>query len=103
MTDRRRAAREARDKISEQLRLEGLRVAYERGIKLLKDDTVPATAQAALVRVMLQAGGVLNAPEDDRPGKELHEMTADEVAQALAETQEALATGRGPSREGVFG
>ncbi|WP_020181496.1 hypothetical protein [Methylopila sp. M107] len=87
MTTRRRLAVEARGDVLDDLRIEGLNAAYRRAIKLLEDDTAPATAHASLIRCMFDAGGLLRADQDDEREKELHEMTADEVAVALRQAQ----------------
>lgn len=89
MSDKRRQAVQARENVLDQLQLEGLEAAYRRAIRLLDDDTAPATAHASIIRAIFDVGGLRAGPDDDRP-KELHEMTAEEVDEALEEARARL-------------
>lgn len=87
----RQKANAARDGVIDRLRLEGLEAAYERAIKLLRDDDVPATAQANMVRTVFAAGGMLNAPETEVLDKEPHNMTAAEIDEAIVSLRRQMA------------
>ena len=84
MSSKAKSGREALANRLEQLRLEGLEAAYRRGIRMLNDDETPATAQATLVRIFFQAAGLTGA-DAEAPEKEPHEMTAEELAQEIAQ------------------
>lgn len=99
MSNRQRA-NAARETVIDKLRQDGLTAAYERAIKLLNDDSVPATAQASLVRVVFGAAGVLNVPERDGDDKEAHEMSAEEIHAKLVQLRAELSLQQ--AQEGVF-
>lgn len=99
MSTGRQRGRDALSQILDDLRLEGLFIAYERAKKILLDDRAPATAHAQLVRCFFAAGG-LGTDAAEQPEKEAHEMTAAELNAALAK----ILAGVGRSRDDdVFG
>jgi len=73
----------------EQLRMEGLAEAYSRGIKILRDDSAPATAHAQIVRIIFAAAGLGNA-DADVPEKDPHEMTGEELREAAERALSSL-------------
>lgn len=58
---------------------EGARLAYGALKRVLADPRATSQALATSARTMLQAGGYLERIEDVSPGKQLHEMTAEEL------------------------
>ena len=96
---RRQEARTALANTLDDLRLEGLKAAYRRAVKILNDDQAPATAHAVLVRVMFQASG-LGSPVAEEPDKDAHEMTAEELDAAI---QKIVGAKDQTSAPGIFG
>ena len=81
MTTRRQQGRAALSRTLDEIRLEGLRAAYERGTKILQDDGAPPTAHAQIIRCFFAAAG-LGTVDAEQPEKEAHEMSADELREA---------------------
>ena len=68
------------------IRGEGARAAYRRGLKILNDDRASPTAQASIIRSFFQASG-MSPTAADGVEKPAYEMTADELHNAMAALQ----------------
>lgn len=84
MTSRTMIADKRRDLI-ERIQTEGAEAAYEAALAVCLDPKAPAPARATCATTILRAGGYLNIKAEDQVPKELHEMTADELAASLRE------------------
>lgn len=62
---------------------EGLQAAYDGLMRVLRNPKASDTALSSASRTMLEAGGVLKAPEDGGE-KEPHEMIANELQAKIA-------------------
>lgn len=71
------------------IQTEGAEAAYAAALAVCLDPKAPAPARATCATTILRAGGFLNAKEDVAP-KELHEMTAAELAARADELEAAL-------------
>lgn len=85
MTDQKTGA-ETRAELEEYIAVVGLRVAVETAVAICKDPKATAAARASATNSLMRAGALGGFarnydPADD--GKELHELSADELAQRL--------------------
>lgn len=103
MSAGRQRGRDALSQILDDLRLEGLPIAYERAKAILRDNKAPATAHAQLIRCFFAAGG-LGTDAAEQPEKAAHEMTAAELNEALAKILADVGRSRDAERDDdVFG
>lgn len=72
-----------RAEIMRQIATEGAGIGYRAVKRIANSPTAPAAAQVQAGRILLQAAGLIEAPQetgrDGRPGKSLSEMTRDEL------------------------
>lgn len=84
---------DGREAILRQARTDGLKVAYETAMELCREKTAPAQARAAMVRTILEIGGVLDFRDRavNSAKKQLHEMDGEELEAAAAEVRRRIA------------
>jgi hypothetical protein len=80
-----------RDVLTRRMRAEGAVVAFETALAICKDPKASAAAKASAVNSLLRAGGFFNNFGADDGGKDLSQMTPDEVDAALRKATAALA------------
>jgi ribosomal protein L29 len=73
---------DARDEVRRLIRGRGARAAVKAAIEVCESKNAPAPAKATAASTLLRAAGLLDAKENDAP-KQLHEMTAEELAQEI--------------------
>lgn len=80
-----------KDELSHQLRTKGAVIAYRTAVAICEDPKATSAAKASAVNSLFRAGGFF-APQDPDAGggKELHEMTADELRAASQKAKAAL-------------
>lgn len=89
-TDRRRAAEEARADIQYRLQTEGVRLAYEAAVDMLKDPGTPATAKGQAMKTILMLGGFdgkREAPLGDDPSEWSPQELQREIARMMRESK----------------
>ncbi|MCI1002927.1 hypothetical protein HWD97_22930 [Ochrobactrum sp. C6C9] len=72
-----------RDLVRKRSQVEGVEIAYETALSVCRDPKSTSQARSNAARTLLEIGGMLNRADrnDEKPsGKELHEMTGDELA-----------------------
>ena len=84
---------DVRNAVLQLARTEGLKVAYETAMELCREKSTPGQERAAMVRTILEIGGVLNYR--DREASEIkkqpHELSGEELEAAVAKARERLA------------
>ncbi|WP_398467995.1 hypothetical protein [Tardiphaga sp.] len=81
-----------KDELSHKMRTTGAVIAYRTAVAICKDPKATAAAKASAVNSLFRAGGFFAAQEPGAgAGKELHEMTADELRAASRKAQADLA------------
>jgi hypothetical protein len=93
------------DALTRRMRTEGARVAFETALAICKDPKASAAAKASAVNSLLRAGGFFNSFGADDGGKDLSQMTPDEIDAALRKTTAALArreAGKNAPRGSLF-
>jgi hypothetical protein len=80
-----------RDALTRRMRTEGARVAFDTALAICRDPKASAAAKASAVNSLLRAGGFFNNFGADDGGKDLSQMTPDEVDAALRKVNAALA------------
>ncbi|WP_029582387.1 hypothetical protein [Bradyrhizobium sp. URHD0069] len=80
-----------RDALTRRMRTEGARVAFDTALSICKDPKASSAAKASAVNSLLRAGGFFNNFGGDDGGKDLSQMTPDEVDAALRKATAALA------------
>lgn len=81
------------DRDLDELREEAEREALRVGLSMLRSDNTPATARASVVRAIL-GDAAARRHDVGTSGKASHEMTAAELAAAIAANQRELAAGQ---------
>ncbi|TCQ81207.1 hypothetical protein EDF68_102497 [Ochrobactrum sp. BH3] len=80
LTDEEEARRAA---VIRRARVEGVEAAYESALEICRDKKASSQAKSNASRTLLEIGGMLQRADrnQEKPsGKELHEMTGDELA-----------------------
>ncbi|WP_332716093.1 hypothetical protein [Pelagibacterium mangrovi] len=77
------------------VKTEGVFAAYEASLAICRDKQAPAPARATASATLFRVAGYFNRENNGAPDKEPHEMTADELAQAIARLEKE-------ARGGVF-
>jgi hypothetical protein len=80
-----------RDALTRRMRTEGARVAFDTALAICRDPKASAAAKASAVNSLLRAGGFFNNFGANDGGKDLSQMTPDEIDAALRKTTAALA------------
>lgn len=80
-----------RGALTRRMRTEGARVAFDTALEICRDPKASAAAKASAVNSLLRAGGFFNSFGTDDSGKDLSQMTPDEVDAALRKATAALA------------
>lgn len=93
---------DGREVILRRARTEGLKVAYETAMELCREKATPAQARAAMVRTILEIGGVLDFRDREASAveKQLHEMNGEELEAAVAEVRARMAREEGTRASG---
>lgn len=89
MTDSIEAPDEALIRNLNRIKTEGLDAATEAALQLLRDSKAPSQARSATINAMYRAAGLFGRPDE---GKEpdLHEMTPEQLARAVKDTESQL-------------
>lgn len=66
-----------------QIQTEGVQVAYETAVAVCRDPKAPAPAKATASATLFRVAGYFEKRASDADRKEPHEMTADELAEAI--------------------
>jgi hypothetical protein len=82
--------RSIRTVLVRRIRTEGALAAFEAALSLCKDTTAPANARASAINSVLRAGGFFGLSDDDAGGKDLSQMTRDEIDAELKKAKAAL-------------
>jgi len=80
------------------VRTEGILVAYEAALEVCRDPKAQPTAKATSAGLLFRVAGLFNPRDDGGSRKQPHEMTAEEVQEAIKRLG-AAAKGRTP---GIF-
>lgn len=81
-----------KDELSHKMRTAGAVIAYRTAVAICKDPKATAAAKASAVNSLFRAGGFFAAQDPGAgTGKELHEMTADELRAASQRAHAQLA------------
>jgi hypothetical protein len=84
--------RSIRAALIRRIRTEGALAAFEASLSLCKDTKAPANARATAANCIFRAGGYFeNSGDDDGGGKDLSQMTPDEIDAELNKAKAALA------------
>lgn len=87
-----RNRRDAMRELMERVQTEGIEAAYEAALAICRDKSAPAPARATASTTLFRVAGLFDKRDADPAGKEAHEMTADEIAAAIAEIQSRLSS-----------
>jgi hypothetical protein len=82
---------DVRDELSRKMRTEGAMVAYDTAITICRDPKATAAAKASAVNSLFRAGGFFANHDSGDGGKDLSEMSADDVKALLRKAETALA------------
>lgn len=76
------------------VRSTGVREAYRAALAMVKDPKTPANARIQAGRLIADIAGILGGAGDEAAGKELHEMTGDELRAHTAKLEAQAAAMR---------
>lgn len=62
---------------------EGAQIGFRSLKRIAKDESLPAAAQVAAAKALLQGAGLLDAPTDQKESKSINDMTRDELRQYI--------------------
>jgi len=75
---------EARDWLVREVKTSGARKAYAAAIEVLEDSKAPAPARATMATAIFRVGGFFATSKNDDDRVEPHQMTAAQLAKAIA-------------------
>jgi len=74
----------------EEIQTRGAWIAYRASKEVCEDPKAPANSRAQAASNILRAGGYFVSRPDDGARKELHDMSADELARSIADLERDL-------------
>lgn len=76
------------------VRTVGIRAAYDAALAMTRDPKTPAGVRVTAARLIADIAGYLGGAGDEGAGKEMHEMTGDELRAYTAKLEAQAATMR---------